>query len=716
MSNSFLFRYCLSLLILPLAGICFAGDAVKPENAFLFDITLPVTPVNATYLMRAIEQRILTSGAENNKPLLIFRMNVQTGQENYGRGSSFGACFEVANLISGPSFTDIRTAAYFPQSAEGHALLIALACDEILLENNAEIGLAGVDEPQWNDTVFHAYKEIASRRSLIAPAILRKLLDPQAELLQVESEQGTHWLTAEELPGFRQKVTLLDEPAVLSAAGQPGLFTAAQARETHLAKSLVENLTAVTALYKINPSMLTYVRVRGDSGRAVRVDLNGPITENRVSEVQRTISRAIQPEDGKEPYDFICLWMDSPGGNLTAAMRLAGFLLYDVDSVKTRVIAYIPHQARSDAALVAAACDEIVLGPNAVLGGDGASAFTQEEIRDAVETLALSFAKKSRRNWSLFAAMIDPELTVHQFTLNSNAAVSAFFSDRELDMQPNKEQWLRGEEVTSPGTVFSCDGQRAVDFWLADKTAEDFNAFKKLYHLENDPTLMKPGWADQLVRALAAPGFAVLLIFFGFAGILTELKAPGIGIGAVVAAVCFALFFWSRYLGGTAGWLEMILLLIGTVFLLLEIFVIPGFGAFGIIGCLCVIVSIVLASQTFIIPRNSYQYNQLIHSGFVLVTAGLGTLCVAAAGAKWIHEMNKPQDTEQIREMEKLADYEPLRGQTGQTTTPLVPSGRAMIGDRLADVTTDGDMLPSGTPVIVTDVRGYKIIVRKLSR
>jgi len=54
------------------------------------------------------------------------------------------------------------------------------------------------------------------------------------------------------------------------------------------------------------------------------------------------------------------------------------------------------------------------------------------------------------------------------------------------------------------------------------------------------------------------------------------MQSPGIGIGGLIATVCFALFFWSQFLHGTAGWLEVILFVLGVAFLLVEVFVLPA--------------------------------------------------------------------------------------------------------------------------------------------
>ena len=97
----------------------------------------------------------------------------------------------------------------------------------------------------------------------------------------------------------------------------------------------------------------------------------------------------------------------------------------------------------------------------------------------------------------------------------------------------------------------------------------------------------------------------------------------------MISALCFLLYFWIAYLGGTAGWLEVLLFLAGVVCLMLEVFVLPGVAVFGLAGGLLVIVSLVLASQTFVLPRNAYQVAQLRNSLLALTTAGAGVIAIA---------------------------------------------------------------------------------------
>src|SRR6202000_2857440 len=92
-----------------------------------------------------------------------------------------------------------------------------------------------------------------------------------------------------------------------------------------------------------------------------------------------------------------------------------------------------------------------------------------------------------------------------------------------------------------------------------------------------------PGWVDRLVYVLNDDIMTGLLILVGIACIYMELHFTT-GLFGILATVCFGLFFWSRFLGGTADWLEVTLFLIGVAFIAMEVFVAPGFGVFGISG------------------------------------------------------------------------------------------------------------------------------------
>lgn len=100
--------------------------------------------------------------------------------------------------------------------------------------------------------------------------------------------------------------------------------------------------------------------------------------------------------------------------------------------------------------------------------------------------------------------------------------------------------WLEGECVSTPPTAFATAGTQAVEFHLANRTAENFADFKRLYNLGDDPTLVEPGWADLLVDYLRGPSISALLLVIGGLALYTELHAPGWGwaVSSAPSASC----------------------------------------------------------------------------------------------------------------------------------------------------------------------------------
>ena len=149
---------------------------------------------------------------------------------------------------------------------------------------------------------------------------------------------------------------------------------------------------------------------------------------------------------------------------------------------------------------------------------------------------------------------------------------------------------------------------------------------------------MQPNWAHLLIEWLSAPHIAGILLFVAWFALLMELSQPGLSVAGFVSVLCFVVYFWSQFLHGTAGWLEVLLFVVGVVSVLVEIFVIPGIGIFGLGGGLLIITSIILASQTFVIPRNSYQLEQLPSSLMMVAAAGSGAFLAMVAMRRYLAE------------------------------------------------------------------------------
>lgn len=675
----------------------------------LIRVTSPITDKLSSRVKRIVDTTVRQAKQNGEWPVFIFEIDP-------GR-SEFGQAYELANFLTSAALNGATTVAYVPRAISGHAVLVALACQQIVMSEEASIGNAGEYDGAIKPTVRNAYAEIANVRKTLPADLALKMLDEKLELFRVETEVGREFVLSERLDDLREKVALA-KPKVISPSGKPGVFSGQQLREERLVDYLAPDRLALAKALSLPKSAVEEDLTLDGKYRPVRIAVKGPISQTLADQVQNLVQSQIRDADA----NLIVLWIESPGGSPTASVNLAN-VLTKIDPRERRTVAYIPSEARGDAAFLALACDHIVMHPRAVLGGPGAAQLEDDEIQVTAESVA-EIARQKNRPAALAAALVDPALTVYRYTRQSDGLVE-YFSEEEARRLDDTRDWQRGEQVTTDGKPLRLTGEEAERLGLTHAVVEDFAAFKAEYGLEDDPTLVEPGWADYLIDALNSPGVSWFLLFLGGAALYAELQSPGIGLGGLVAALCFLLYFWSAYLGGTAGWLEVLMFLAGLICLLLEVFVLPGFGLFGLAGGILIIASLVLASQTFVLPRNEYQLMHLRNSLLALAGAGVATVGAIALLRRYLPHtpmfnrvLLAPPSGEElsvISQREAMAQLEHLLGRRGESFTPLVPGGKAVFDEQLVDVLTEGEFIDRGQPVEVVEVRGHRVVVRGIA-
>jgi len=217
------------------------------------------------------------------------------------------------------------------------------------------------------------------------------------------------------------------------------------------------------------------------------------------------------------------------------------------------------------------------------------------------------------------------------------------------------------------------------------------------------------------------------LVIVGLIALYIELSAPGIGVGGFVALLCFALFFWSRFLGGTSGMLEVVLFTVGVVFLAIEIFVIPGFGIPGVTGLLLMLSGVLLASHGFVVPQSSRDLQTFATSLAVIVASGVVFLVGATVISKRMGSIPILRNFALQPGGGAVANNSPAKnvttvghsgflvsvGDAGVADSPLRPSGRAKFGDEYVDVVADG-FVESGQDIRVIEISGNRVLVREV--
>ncbi len=690
-----------------------AGAHVARSHARLVRIPLPIRGNVDTQVLRVLDQIITTMPQGQERPIVV--LEFWPPADGTGASSEFGRALHLARFLATPRLSGVRTVAYLPKTIKGHAVLVALACEEIIMHPDAQIGAAGVEEANIDPTVRRGYSEIADYRRTIPSAVALGMLDPELHVQRVTTAAGTLYVLSEDVAKIQQ-TTLVQSIDTVIPAGEVGLFRGDRLRlkynfVSHLAsdrQELAAALDVAASELEIDPSL-------GGEWMAIRVDLHGGISPAAVNRVMRGIDDRMR----QESVNFICVSIESPGGSPQQSVRLANYLA-ELDATRVRTVAYVTGEARADAALVALACDQLVMHADSVLGGSGAHELDSGEIEMASRAIREIMLEKSRP-WSLPTAMIDPLLEVHRFKLADTTVVD-YFCEEELREQADPERWEKQAEISPGGELLQLNGTRAAELRLARFVVDDFDEFRKQYHLSDSPELLRPNWAHELIAALASPQVAAGLLFIGGFALIAELSAPGIGIGGFISALCFLLFFWSNFLQGTAGWLEVILFISGVMFVAMEIFVIPGFGIFGLGGGAMILASLILASQTFVIPTNDSQFEQVPQSLFTVAAVMAGVITSAVLLRRYLAKapffrrvMLAPPEGDALLEQqrrESIVDYNHLLGRHGHATTPLSPAGKADFDGDLIDVISDGEAVARGSQVTVVEVAGNRIVVR----
>lgn len=153
----------------------------------------------------------------------------------------------------------------------------------------------------------------------------------------------------------------------------------------------------------------------------------------------------------------------------------------------------------------------------------------------------------------------------------------------------------------------------------------------------------------------------------------------------------------------------ILLFLIGMGLLILEAFL-PGFGLPGITGSIMEIAVIVL---TYI------HYGGVAALGItVCILAIMGIVVSLALRSASKGRLSKSamvlNDAEDASVMDVSEDMKVFLGKEGVTTTVLRPTGMAEFDGVRLNVESEGEFIPSETPVVVHRIDGRNMIVKKL--
>ncbi|WP_417748970.1 NfeD family protein [Rosistilla oblonga] len=465
---------------------------------------------------------------------------------------------------------------------------------------------------------------------------------------------------------------------------------------------------------------------------AVVIPLHGEITPLTGAFLDRKLEEA--REMG---VDVVIIDIDSPGGFADVSFDIAR-RLRDLKWAKT--VAYVEDQAISGAAIAALGCDEIIMRPGAMLGDAGVIAqeilggpfkYAPEKILSKMVADIREVADAGGRPPALAEAMMHKDVQVFQATHKQDGRVW-YYTKAEWDSLPDAEDWEQGKPVMEAreNTFLTVTGKRAVELQIANGLADSKTELYEQLGIAKEPKVLAQTGIDTLVWVLNLPLITFLLFVIGLLAIFIEFSAPGLGMGGLVSTLCFGLFFWSRFLGGTSGWLEVTLFAVGLIFIACEIFVIPGFGVPGISGFLLVLGSLVMASRNVVWPESTRDLMQLNKTLATVGASMIAFVVLAMVGSRYLLDfplfrriaLLPPEVDDQAAAVavgtaysasNRPAAWEQVDvGDAGIATSPLRPAGKAAFGDELVDVITEGEFVEAGKGVKIVQKHGTRVVVR----
>jgi membrane-bound serine protease (ClpP class) len=443
----------------------------------------------------------------------------------------------------------------------------------------------------------------------------------------------------------------------------------------------------------------------------------------------------------------VILKINTYGGLVTAALDISNFIKRQTD---LHTIAFVDEKAISAGAMIAFACDEIVMDPSSTLGDcapiifktDGTidSMGATERAKAASPVLAdfLDSAARNNHDPMLAEAMVAIDHPIWAWRAGDG---SVHFTREQPTTLP--ADWSAIPGVANPlndgDTLLTVHTRVAQAIGLSHATAGSAESLAQQRGWELVGTF-SPSGGEKLIELLSSPLARVLLIMIFIASVNIALSAPGHGAAEATAILSLGLLVGMPLLTGYASWWEVVLIFLGLALIAFEIFVFPGHLLSAAVGALMMVLGLIL---TFVgsepagpswLPQEQQTWN-LIERGLLSVTGGLlGALVVCVWLSRYLPSMpyfrkliltaTSGGPVEQRGSLLPPAPESawPPVGSTGRAVTDLRPGGSASFADgvlgdtRIVAVVSDSGYVSAGATLIVREVRGNRIVVRAAER
>ncbi|NME66839.1 NfeD family protein [Flammeovirga aprica] len=415
-------------------------------------------------------------------------------------------------------------------------------------------------------------------------------------------------------------------------------------------------------------------------------DLKAEIDPRTSRHVENALNEATS-----EKADYVIIDLDTYGGAVNDADHIRQLIL----DYPQPVFVYINKNAASAGALISIACDSIYMEKGAnigaatvVMGGTGEKA--PDKYQSYMRSMMRSTAEANNRNPKIAEAMVDQDLVVEG--VSKEGDVITFTTDEAI------KNGFCEAEVSSIREI------------LERNNITDYEIIKH-----------EVSTTESIINIFLNPAISSILILIILGGIYFELQSPGIGFPLAAAVTAGVLYLVPYYLTGMAANWELLIIGLGFLLILLEVFVVPGFGVTGISG-----ITLTILGLTLVMLENDFLDFTFV-PGAKIATALISVTSAILIGGSGMfffgHRLlGSPMmkgvvlDNDMTAEKGYTADFlvSSFIGSTGVTHSVLRPSGKVKIDDKVYDATSEGDFIGKNVPVEVVEQNGSSLRVREI--
>ena len=440
--------------------------------------------------------------------------------------------------------------------------------------------------------------------------------------------------------------------------------------------------------------------------KVVVIPIRGQIAKPELYILRRGLKEAIE-----DKVDTIVLDMETPGGSLEVTFDM----LKALGKFPGKTVTYINREAISAGALISAGTDEIYFAPDGIIGAAAPVLATGIEIESTMRGKIVSYLKARVRSMSegkgyrgeVISAMIDME----------------------------SELKIGDEVIKQKGELLSLTAQEAVKTYgdppqplLGAGIAENLEALLDRLHGAGNYSVktLEVTWSERLAQYLTR--ITPLLLGLGLVCLFIEFKTPGFGVFGISGISLLGLVFFGQFVAGLSGHEPALFFLLGIALVAAELFFFPGVMMLAVSGAALMLGSLVwamtdlwpsepipISGDMFVMPLVN------ILSGVVLaVLLFIVVLRYLPKGGLWDRMVLNAAVAGQPMVARLLtggreASAVDLLGRTGIAATALFPSGQVDIGGRRYEARLAMGFAEAGTPVIVTELAEFSLIVEALS-